>query len=138
MRIYNIKWDVSDSDHTVEEEQYILSTLPNEVIITDPNDIKEIENMHDGDSYIADYLSDEYGYCVESFMVDDNDEDDEARCDREMNELLWNILKDHYGHKVEIAIYGDPDNPVNICLEDMDTNEVILDAEIYTICARED
>ena len=56
----------------------------------------------------------------------------------EMNNLLWNILKDHYGHKVEIAIYGDPENPASITLEDMDTNEVILDAEIYTICARED
>lgn len=54
------------------------------------------------------------------------------------NELLWNILKKHFGHKVEIAIYGDPDNPANISLEDMDTGEVILDAEIYTICARED
>ena len=70
MRIYDIKWDVTDSDNTIEEEEYILFTLPKEVIISDSNDIKEIENMHDGDSYIADYLSDEYGYCVESFRVD--------------------------------------------------------------------
>jgi len=54
------------------------------------------------------------------------------------NELLWNLLKDHFGHKVEIAIYGDIDNPESITLEDMDTNEVILDAELYTICGRED
>lgn len=53
--------------------------------------------------------------------------------DKEMNELLWNILKEHFGHKVEIAIYGDVDNPASITLEDMDTGEVILDAEIYTI-----
>ena len=58
--------------------------------------------------------------------------------DKKMNELLWNILKEHFGHKVEIAIYGDIDNPANIALEDIDTGEVILDAEIYTICARED
>lgn len=58
--------------------------------------------------------------------------------DKDMNELLWNILKEHFGHRVEIAIYGDPENPANICLEDLDTNEVILDAEICTICARED
>lgn len=58
--------------------------------------------------------------------------------DKEMNELLWNILKEHFGHKVEIVIYGDVNNPASITLEDMDTNEVILDAEIYTICARED
>lgn len=52
--------------------------------------------------------------------------------------LLWNILKDHFGHKVEIAVYGDPDDPASVVLEDVDTDEVILDAEIYTICARED
>ena len=54
------------------------------------------------------------------------------------NNLLWDLLKNHYGHKVEIAIYGDIDNPANVTLEDMNTDEVILDAEIYTICARED
>ena len=54
------------------------------------------------------------------------------------SELLWNILKDHWGHKVEIAVYGDLDDPASVTLEDMDTNEVILDAELYTICARED
>lgn len=70
MRIYDIKWNVTDSDNTIEEEQYILSTLPKEVIISSSDDIKEIENMYGGDSYIADYLSDEYGYCVESFRVD--------------------------------------------------------------------
>lgn len=70
MRIYDIKWDVTDSDNTIEEEQYLLLTLPKEVIISNSDDIKEIENMYDGDSYIADYLSDKYGYCVESFRVD--------------------------------------------------------------------
>lgn len=56
----------------------------------------------------------------------------------DFNNLLWDILKEHYGHKVEIAIYGNKDDPASVTLEDMDTNEVILDAEIYTICARED
>ena len=52
--------------------------------------------------------------------------------------LLWDILKEHFGHKVEIAIYGDINNPASITLEDMDTNEVILDAGINTLCVRED
>ena len=52
--------------------------------------------------------------------------------------ILWELLKKHAGHNVEIALYGDPDNPASITLEDMETNEIILDAEIYTICARED
>lgn len=54
------------------------------------------------------------------------------------NNLLWNTLRGHFGHRVEIAIYGDIDNPASITLEDMDTNEVILDAGINTICGRED
>ena len=54
------------------------------------------------------------------------------------NNALWDILRAHLGHNVEIAVYGDPENPHDICLEDMDTNEVILDAELYTIAPRDD
>ena len=34
--------------------------------------------------------------------------------------------------------YGDWDDPENISLKCEDCNEVILDAELYTICGRED
>lgn len=54
------------------------------------------------------------------------------------NNILWEILKEHWGNHVEIALYEDPEDPASITLEDMDTGEIILDAEIYTICARED
>lgn len=54
------------------------------------------------------------------------------------DELLWDILKAHIGHDVHIVAYGDKDDPANISLECDDCNEIILDAEIYTICARED
>lgn len=53
-----------------------------------------------------------------------------------MGNMLWDILKKHAGHRVEIAAYGDPEDPVDICLEDIDTNEVVLDAELYTIAPR--
>lgn len=56
----------------------------------------------------------------------------------DMNMILWNELKKHIGHDVEIVYYGDKDNPENISLECNDCGEVILDAELYTICARED
>ena len=56
----------------------------------------------------------------------------------DFDELLRAILREHVGHRVEIAVYGDPDDPDSVTLEDMDTNEIILDADIYTICARED
>lgn len=55
-----------------------------------------------------------------------------------MNDTLWNVLKEHFGHDVEIAIYGDIDNPANVSLEDVTTGSVILDAELYTIIARDD
>ena len=56
----------------------------------------------------------------------------------EKDKILWNILKKHIGHSVHINSYGECDNPDSICLECYDCNEIILDAEFYTICARED
>jgi hypothetical protein len=58
--------------------------------------------------------------------------------DIDFDNLLWNILLKHRGHHVGIVSYGDPDDPADVCLECEDCNEVVLDAEIYTICARED
>lgn len=85
----------------------------------------------------------EYGCDIVVDDIDcDGSESEMSECcyveDPGYDNLLWDILKAHAGHKVEIAIYGDPNGPANISLEDMDTNEVILDAGIYTICARED
>lgn len=51
---------------------------------------------------------------------------------------LWKKLLAHFGHHVEIAVYGDPKNPANVSLECTDCNEVILDAELYTICEGDD
>lgn len=56
----------------------------------------------------------------------------------DINMILWNELKKHRGHKVSIVSYGDWDNPADICLECEDCGEVVLDAEIYTLCARGD
>lgn len=52
--------------------------------------------------------------------------------------LLWGTLLKHRGHTVNIVSYGDFNNPVDVCLECEDCGEVILDADIYTICARTD
>lgn len=54
------------------------------------------------------------------------------------NMLLWNLLKKHIGHNVQIVVYGDPNDPADICLECEDCDEVILDAELYTLQARND
>ena len=63
------------------------------------------------------------------------EEEEEGQIDQD---YLWNLLRKHFGHTIEIAIYGDPDDPASVTLEDMDTCEVILDAALYTLCARED
>ena len=52
--------------------------------------------------------------------------------------LLWNLLKKHRGHHVCVSSYGDWNDPVNISLECEDCGCTILDAGLYTICARED
>lgn len=54
----------------------------------------------------------------------------------DINMILWNELKKHRGHNVKIVSYGDLENPADICLECEDCGEVVLDAEIYTLCAR--
>ena len=56
MRAMNIKWD---TDGNID----VLNELPNEVEI--PYDIEEDE--------ICNYLSDEYGYCVFGFDIEEND-----------------------------------------------------------------
>ena len=61
----------------------------------------------------------------------------ENREEETNNMILRNKLKKHRGHKVSIVSYGDWNNPVDICLECEDCGEVVLDAEIYTLCERE-
>ena len=56
MKAINIKWDLEDDvvDYNIDD-----CDIPTMVDI--PNDIKEED--------VADYLSDEYGFCVESFRL---------------------------------------------------------------------
>ncbi len=54
------------------------------------------------------------------------------------NHLLWDILLAHAGHDVTIAVYGDPNDPIDVALECDDCNEVLLDADLYTLAARSD
>ena len=64
--------------------------------------------------------------------------DDDELIDKLMNMILWDLLKAHREHHVEIVCYGDPSDPSDVRLECMDCNEVLLDAGIFTICTRED
>lgn len=61
-----------------------------------------------------------------------------CKCCTDKNLILWNALKEHIGHHVQIVYYGDKDDPTDICLECEDCCEVVLDGELYTLTARDD
>ena len=58
-RLVYVKWDVSDSAF----ETFVDECIPRKVWV--PMSVEEDD--------IADWLSDEYGYCVESFTIEDED-----------------------------------------------------------------
>ena len=70
MRIWDIEWDVEKYDSFVGEKEYVLSTLPSEVVITDPDTLREIDIRYGDDEYIADYLANTYGCQVKSFLAE--------------------------------------------------------------------
>lgn len=41
---------------------------------------------------------------------------------------FYNKVRQHYGHKIEVALYGSVDEPENVSIECMMCNEVLLDA----------
>ncbi len=45
-------------------------------------------------------------------------------------ELLYDDLSQHLGHKIVIIAYGDPSIPANIAIECEDCNEVLLSADV--------
>lgn len=102
------------------------------------------------ESYTKEQLTEMIYSALQDMEKDELDEveyykaflEEKYACDKEksddMNMILWNELKKHRGHKVSIVSYGDWDNPEDVCLECEDCGEVVLDAEIYTLCARED
>ena len=53
-KVLYINWDLDDA--TMEERAEILASLPETI---------EVEEIFDGD--LANYLSDEYGYCINGF-----------------------------------------------------------------------
>jgi hypothetical protein len=58
-RLVYVDWDVSDS----EFETFVDEGVPRKVYV--PMSVAEED--------IADWLSDEYGYCVESYTIDDEE-----------------------------------------------------------------
>lgn len=104
MKAINIEWDVTDGteDMTQEEMNEILETLPREVEL--PRDIEEDE--------IADYLSDEYGFCIFGLDVSYDDTDKVLACIKEINSNLAKItdflpeIVDEEGNSTDLILDG--------------------------------
>ena len=60
IKIYNIEWDTDGE---------VIEDLPTEVIIKNPTE-EMCEAVGGFDDVLADYLSDEYGFCVFGFSAD--------------------------------------------------------------------
>jgi hypothetical protein len=56
------------------------------------------------------------------------------------NRFLYDKLCAHIGHDVHISAYGEHKDGTfqDVVLECFDCNEIVLDAEIYTLIARTD
>lgn len=48
-----------------------------------------------------------------------------------MQNFMYKKLKPHVGHNIVCVCYGEPENPVDICIECEDCNEVIISAEDF-------
>lgn len=117
---------IGSEDETLSPNEVYESYTKEELTEMIYSTLLEMENgeFHTEIEYYKAFLEEKYG--------------SEKREPNDMNVILWNELKKHRGHKVNIISYGDWNNPTNICLECEDCGEVVLDAEIYTLCARED
>ena len=68
MKAVNIKWDVTDGaeDMTKEDIDEILSILPTEVEIPDYLITNDKDDLLDN---VSDWLSDEFGFCHDTFEL---------------------------------------------------------------------
>lgn len=65
IHVTDIQWDVSDNALEEDERRYLLAKLPASVDLElDPSEDVDVED------WIADQLSDKYGFCVEGYSYD--------------------------------------------------------------------
>lgn len=48
-----------------------------------------------------------------------------------MKNYMYNKLKSHIGHNIVCVAYGSVENPIDICIECEDCNEVLVSAESF-------
>ncbi len=67
-----------------------------------------------------------YKDCQISEQISNMDNLKQIVRNKSFDNVLWSTLLAHWGHNVRIAVYGNPDDPVDVCLECEDCDEVIL------------
>ena len=90
MKVYDIKWDVTDGteEMTPEKIEETLVMLPKEIEL--PEEFNKENYMEDGEfdedawlDEISDWLSDEYGFCHDGFKISKEEKDQEIQEERE-------------------------------------------------------
>lgn len=114
-----------DSEYEEETPDVIFETFTKEelanMIVNAMNELDENETQY-----------------YEAILHEAYDNQEPCKCCTDKNLMLWNVLKKHIGHHVQIVYYGDEDDPSDICLECEDCGEVVLDGELYTLESRDD
>lgn len=90
MKIYDIKWDVTDGTNlsTPEEIEEVLAILPKEIELQEEFD--KANYMEDGEfdegawlDAISDWLSEDYGFCYDGFKISKEEKDQEIQEERD-------------------------------------------------------
>ena len=73
IHITDIDYDVSDEELDFADDCHAAIVMPKEMEVElDEDDLKEIDDL---DDYLANYISDETGWCINSFNYSTNSDD---------------------------------------------------------------
>ena len=105
-RVYDIDWDVEDSDMTPAEMEEIKDDLPEEITITFPNnDSVDPDDTMELEDYIVNGLSDKYGFCVNGYKYEEISMKTIEQHKEELLSKIQEIFKQYPDAKVEISTH---------------------------------
>ena len=93
-KVTNIDWcvEVGEDVDTEEEKQEVINSLPTEVNV--PDDVVEEDDPDEIiDELVADYLSDKFGWLVNSFSIENKDLDEEVELNEDTDNVFDKIAK---------------------------------------------
>ena len=66
-KVFNILWDVDDAGENDLDAQEVLDTLPKETSVNVTSKDADLDDRVQVADYISNYLSDEFGFCLNGF-----------------------------------------------------------------------